>query len=58
MEASKDPETTQAYLQKYIHDLKDHQAYLDLIGSQRLQEIKDLVPEVSQLLNPITTPTS
>ncbi len=48
VEASKDPETTQAYLQKYIYDLKDHQSYLDLIGSQRLQELKDMVPEVSQ----------
>lgn len=46
-EASKDPETTQAYLQKYIYDLKDHQDYLDLIGSERLQELKDMVPEVS-----------
>jgi glutaconate CoA-transferase, subunit A len=48
VEASKDPETTQAYLQKYIYDLKDHQAYLDLVGSQRLQELQDLVPEDSQ----------
>jgi acyl CoA:acetate/3-ketoacid CoA transferase alpha subunit len=47
VEASKDPETAQAYLQKYIYDLKDHQAYLDLIGADRLQELKDLVPEVS-----------
>jgi glutaconate CoA-transferase subunit A len=44
VEASRDPETTQAYLQKYIYDLKDHQAYLDLIGEERLQELKDLVP--------------
>jgi acyl CoA:acetate/3-ketoacid CoA transferase alpha subunit len=44
VEASRDPETTQAYLQKYIYDLKDHQAYLDLIGKRRLQELKDLVP--------------
>ena len=45
VEASAKPETTQAYLQKYIYDLKDHQEYLDLIGSQRLRELKDLVPE-------------
>lgn len=48
VEASKNPETTRAYLQKYIYDLEDHQAYMDLIGSQRLQELKDMVPEVSQ----------
>ncbi|MCJ7715774.1 MAG: hypothetical protein MUO54_04545, partial [Anaerolineales bacterium] len=45
VEASKDPDTTQKYLQKYIYDLKDHQAYLELIGSERLQELKDMVPE-------------
>ncbi len=44
VEASRDPETTQAYLQKYIYDLKDHQEYLDLIGTERLQELRDLVP--------------
>ena len=47
VEASKNPESTRAYLQKYIHDLKDHQDYLDLIGSELLQELKDMVPEVS-----------
>ncbi len=46
VEASKTPETTQEYLQRYIYDLPDHQAYLDLIGQKRLQELKDLVPEV------------
>jgi acyl CoA:acetate/3-ketoacid CoA transferase alpha subunit len=46
VEASRDPETTQAYLKKYIYDLEDHQAYLDLIGADRLQELKDMVPEV------------
>jgi acyl CoA:acetate/3-ketoacid CoA transferase alpha subunit len=44
VEASKTPETTQEYLQKYIYDLKDHQEYLDLIGKERLQELKDMVP--------------
>ena len=47
VEASKEPETTLAYLQKYIYDVNDHQAYLDLIGSERLGTLKDLVPEVS-----------
>jgi len=46
VEASRDPETTQAYLQKYIYDLKDHQEYLRLIGDERLQQLKDMVPEV------------
>lgn len=46
VEASKDPETTRVYLQKYIYDLKDHQAYLDLIGSERLEELQAMVPEV------------
>jgi hypothetical protein len=46
VEASRDPETTQEFLQKYIYDLKDHQEYLDLIGKDRLQELKDMVPEV------------
>jgi hypothetical protein len=46
VKASKEIETTQSYLQKYIYDLKDHQAYLDLIGSERLQELQDMVPEV------------
>ncbi|MFL7812432.1 MAG: CoA transferase subunit A [Anaerolineales bacterium] len=46
VEASREPETTQAYLQKYIYDLKDHQEYLQLIGEERLQQLKDMVPEV------------
>ena len=46
VEAAKTPETTQAYLEKYIHNVEDHQAYLDLIGEERLQTLKDLVPEV------------
>ena len=46
IEASKDPETTRVYQQKYIHDLKDHQEYLDLIGEMRLKELQAMVPEV------------
>jgi acyl CoA:acetate/3-ketoacid CoA transferase alpha subunit len=45
-EASKDPESTQAYLEKYIYDLEDHQEYLGLIGQERLRELQDMVPEV------------
>ena len=47
VEASKTLDTTREYLQKYIFDLEDHQAYLNLVGKQRLQELKDMVPEVS-----------
>ena len=46
VEASQKPETTQDFLQKYIYDLPDHQAYLDLIGKDRLQALRDMVPEV------------
>ncbi len=34
--ASKTPEDAQAYLDKFIHDIPDHQAYLDFIGQERL----------------------
>jgi len=34
--ASKTPESAQAYLDKFIHDIPDHQAYLDFIGKERL----------------------
>lgn len=44
VEASRIPETAQAYLEKYIYDLKDHQEYLELIGSDRLQTLQALVP--------------
>jgi acyl CoA:acetate/3-ketoacid CoA transferase alpha subunit len=40
VEASKDPQTTQAYLDKYIYDLKDHQEYMDLIGREQLDNLK------------------
>jgi len=40
VEASKDPQTTQAYLDKYIYDLKDHQEYMDLIGREQLNNLK------------------
>lgn len=36
--ASKTPEGAQSHLDKYIHDLPDHQAYIDLIGPARLEE--------------------
>jgi acyl CoA:acetate/3-ketoacid CoA transferase alpha subunit len=45
VEAFKEPEGAEAYLQKYIHSVKDHAEYLDMIGQDRLQKLKDLVPE-------------
>jgi len=45
VEASKTEAGTQAYLDKYIHNLADHQEYLDLIGPDRLKMLKDMVPE-------------
>lgn len=46
VEASKTPEGTQAYLDKYIYSVKNHQEYLELIGEERLQQLKDMVPRV------------
>jgi glutaconate CoA-transferase, subunit A len=40
IEASQKAETTQAYLDKYIHNVADHHAYLDLIGMDRLNMLK------------------
>ena len=45
VEASKTPEGTQKYLEKFITGLNNHQEYLSLIGENRLQELKDMVPE-------------
>ncbi len=39
VQQSKTPEGTQAYLDKYIYNLKDHREYLDLIGEERLQNL-------------------
>ena len=48
VEASKEPKTTQAYLDKFIYNVNDHQEYLNLIGAERLQELKDMVPEAEK----------
>jgi glutaconate CoA-transferase subunit A len=45
VQASKTVEGTQAYLEEYIYNLADHQAYLDWIGHDRLQYLKKMVPE-------------
>ncbi len=44
VEASKTPETTSAYLDKYVHSLKDHAAYRQRIGEARLKALADAVP--------------
>ncbi len=38
--ASEEPYTTQQYLEKFIYGVKDHQAYLELIGAERLENLK------------------
>ncbi|NMC12384.1 MAG: CoA transferase subunit A [Chloroflexi bacterium] len=40
VEAAKEENTAQAYLEKYIYGVKDHQEYLDLIGADRLQALR------------------
>jgi acyl CoA:acetate/3-ketoacid CoA transferase alpha subunit len=42
VEASKTSEGAQAYLDKYVYGVKDHDEYLKLIGEQRLKECIDL----------------
>lgn len=44
VEASRDPETTRTYLQRRVHDLPDHHAYLAMIGEERLQRLRPMVP--------------
>jgi len=42
VESSKTAEGAQAYLEKYIYGLKDHKAYLKLIGEERLKQVVEL----------------
>jgi acyl CoA:acetate/3-ketoacid CoA transferase alpha subunit len=44
IEASKTEETTKAYLDKYIYGVKDHAEYCELVGKERLAELKAMVP--------------
>ncbi len=39
IDASKTPEGAQAYLDKYVHNVQDHQAYLELIGKAQLDRL-------------------
>jgi len=44
VEASKTPETTAEFLNKYIYAVTDHQAYLGLFGEARLEGLKSGAP--------------
>lgn len=44
VELSKTEQGTQAYLDKYIRGVSNHQEYLALIGEERLQQLKKMVP--------------
>jgi len=45
VEASKDEETTQVFLDEYIYNVKDHHEYLELIGWDRLQSLREGVSD-------------
>jgi acyl CoA:acetate/3-ketoacid CoA transferase alpha subunit len=40
VKAAETPDTTQAYLNKYIYGVKDHQEYLELVGWERLNSLR------------------
>ena len=40
LEATKTEEGTQKYLEKYVYGVRDHQEYLELIGEERLEELR------------------
>jgi glutaconate CoA-transferase subunit A len=50
VEASKETSTTQAYLEKYIYSVKNHQEYLNFIGQERLQSLKRTAEGISDEL--------
>lgn len=41
VQASRDPVTAQAYLDKYIYNLKDHADYLNIVGHERLNALRE-----------------
>jgi hypothetical protein len=43
VEASKTEEGTQAYLNKYVYGVANHQEYLELVGWERLERAKAAV---------------
>lgn len=44
VEVSKTEEGAQAYLDKYIHSVNNHQEYLEMIGKDRLDQLQAMVP--------------
>ena len=44
VDLSKTEEGAQAYINKYIREVSNHQEYLALIGEERLQQLKMMVP--------------
>jgi len=45
VKASETQEGAQAYLDKYVYSLHDHQEYLNFIGEQRLNQLREAVSE-------------
>lgn len=44
VDASRKPETTQAYMQEWVYDLPDHQTYIEKVGKARLEKLRNLTP--------------
>jgi acyl CoA:acetate/3-ketoacid CoA transferase alpha subunit len=42
VEAAQEADTTRAYLEKYIFNLKDQHEYLEMIGAERLSQLRDM----------------
>ena len=42
IESTKTAEESQAYLHKYVYDVRNHQEYLALIGDERLRRAQEL----------------
>ena len=43
VEMSKTPEGMQAYMDKYVYGVSNHEEYLELIGEERLRQLRDAV---------------
>lgn len=43
VEMSKTPEGMEAYMDRYVYGVENHQAYLELIGQERLDELQQMV---------------
>ena len=52
VQASSTAEGARCYLDRYIYSVKNHQEYLDLIGCQRLQSLKEGMSHADFSLNP------